>query len=102
MRSAVTASVASWEEPHVLAFNDIALVRTPGHGLASVELSVGGQPFLRYAADAVVVAVGYRADEEQVEALRCAAPEFHWIGDCFRPGKVTTAVSMGYYTALDI
>ena len=53
-------------------------------------------------ADAVVVAVGYKADEEQVEALRYAAPEFHWIGDCFRPGKVTTAVSMGYYTALDI
>jgi NAD+ kinase len=54
-RSAVTAAVPGWGE-HLLAFNDIALVRTPGHGLASVELSVGGQPFLRYAADAVVVA----------------------------------------------
>nr|WP_245620513.1 NAD(+)/NADH kinase [Cryptosporangium arvum] len=54
-RSAVTASVPEWSE-HLLAFNDIALVRTPGHGLASVELSVGGQPFLRYAADALVVA----------------------------------------------
>ncbi|WP_344653993.1 NAD(+)/NADH kinase [Cryptosporangium japonicum] len=54
-RSAVTASVPAWSE-HLLAFNDIALVRTPGHGLASVELSVAGQPFLRYAADALVVA----------------------------------------------
>ena len=54
-RSAVAASVPGWGE-HLLAFNDIALVRTPGHGLASVELSVAGQPFLRYAADAVVVA----------------------------------------------
>ncbi|MFG1924845.1 NAD(+)/NADH kinase [Cryptosporangium sp. NPDC048952] len=55
-RSAVTASVSAWGENNVLAFNDIALVRTPGHGLASIELSVGGQPFLRYSADALVVA----------------------------------------------
>ena len=57
-RSAVTAAVPAWSTGpgHLLAFNDIALVRTPGHGLASVELSVGGQPFVRYAADAVVVA----------------------------------------------
>ena len=56
-RSAVTGIVPAWESDlPLLAFNDIALVRTPGHGLASVELRVGGQPFLRYAADAVVVA----------------------------------------------
>ncbi|MFI5954215.1 NAD(+)/NADH kinase [Cryptosporangium sp. NPDC051539] len=60
-RSAVAATVPAWgagpdTASRLLAFNDIALVRTPGHGLASVELSVGGQPFLRYAADAVVVA----------------------------------------------
>ena len=57
-RSAVAASVPAWSDgpSQLLAFNDIALVRTPGHGLASVELSVGGQPFLRYAADALVVA----------------------------------------------
>ncbi|SHN45990.1 NAD(+)/NADH kinase [Cryptosporangium aurantiacum] len=67
-RSAVAGSVPAWSAgltdggltesgpTQLLAFNDIALVRTPGHGLASVELSVGGQPFLRYAADAVVVA----------------------------------------------
>ncbi|GAA3396467.1 NAD(+)/NADH kinase [Cryptosporangium minutisporangium] len=57
-RSAVAGSVPAWENgpSQLLAFNDVALVRTPGHGLASVELSVGGQPFLRYAADAVVVA----------------------------------------------
>jgi NAD+ kinase len=38
------------------AFNDIALVRIPGDGLAVVEVSVQGQPFVRYAADAVIVA----------------------------------------------
>jgi NAD+ kinase len=56
-RSAVTGKVRAWDgHPPLLAFNDVALVRTPGHGLASIELRVGGQPFLRYAADALVVA----------------------------------------------
>jgi NAD+ kinase len=38
------------------AFNDLALVRVPGHGMTEVELSVEGHPFVRYRADAVVVA----------------------------------------------
>ena len=39
------------------AFNDIALVRIPGDGgLAGLGVSVEGQPFVRYAADAVIVA----------------------------------------------
>jgi NAD+ kinase len=40
----------------VTAFNDIALVRVPGDGLAAVEVLVQGQSFVRYAADAVIVA----------------------------------------------
>lgn len=40
----------------VTAFNDIALVRIPGDGLAAVSVSVYGEPFVRYAADAVIVA----------------------------------------------
>lgn len=40
----------------VTAFNDIALARIPGDGLAALEVSVQGQPFVRYAADAVIVA----------------------------------------------
>ncbi|MBG0814331.1 NAD(+)/NADH kinase [Planomonospora sp. ID82291] len=40
----------------VTAFNDIALVRTPGHGLSEVAVSVQGHPFVRYASDAVIVA----------------------------------------------
>ncbi|GAB3061242.1 NAD(+)/NADH kinase [Intrasporangium mesophilum] len=39
----------------VRAFNDIAVVRVPGHRLAAVEISVQGCPFVRYAADAVIV-----------------------------------------------
>jgi len=38
------------------AFNDVAVVRVPGQGTAALSVSVGGQPFVSYAADAVVVA----------------------------------------------
>jgi NAD+ kinase len=40
----------------VTAFNDIALVRIPGDKLAAVEIEVERKPFVRYAADAVMVA----------------------------------------------
>jgi NAD+ kinase len=39
-----------------IAFNDVALVRVPGDGVAVVEVRVSGEGFVRYAADAVVVA----------------------------------------------
>jgi NAD+ kinase len=39
----------------VTAFNDIAMVRVPG-GAMAVAVQVSGQPFVSYAADAVVVA----------------------------------------------
>ena len=51
-RLAVDSMVAG---ERVTAFNDIAVVRVPG-GTAAVSLQVGGQPFVSYAADAVVVA----------------------------------------------
>ena len=40
----------------VTAFNDIALVRVPGHGLAAVGVRVEDGNFVNYAADAVIVA----------------------------------------------
>ncbi|MDP4504415.1 NAD(+)/NADH kinase [Nonomuraea turcica] len=40
----------------VTAFNDIALVRIPGEGLAAVSVTPAGSDFVRYAADAVIVA----------------------------------------------
>jgi NAD+ kinase len=40
----------------VSAFNDIALVRVPGDGLAAVGITVEGHRFVQYAADAVIVA----------------------------------------------
>lgn len=38
-----------------VAFNDFALVRRPGTGSAAIAVHVDGEPFVRYAADAVVV-----------------------------------------------
>lgn len=64
--------------------------------------SVEGGPVSLVKADTVVLAVGYRSDSAQVENLRYCAPEFHWIGDCYKPGKLPDAVHMGYYTALDL
>jgi NAD+ kinase len=40
----------------VTAFNDIVVVRFPGNGSAEVGIRVNDQSFVRYAADAVVVA----------------------------------------------
>jgi NAD+ kinase len=52
-RMAVTCSVC---DPALTAFNDVALVRIPGDKVAAVEVVVDAQPFVRYAADAVVIA----------------------------------------------
>ncbi|MBL7254092.1 NAD(+)/NADH kinase [Actinoplanes sp. LDG1-01] len=40
----------------VSAFNDIAMVRVPGEGLAAIGICLEGKNFVSYAADAVVVA----------------------------------------------
>ncbi|MCU1685902.1 MAG: kinase [Amycolatopsis sp.] len=47
---------ATTGDTDVRAFNDIALVRVPGHGMTDVQLHVEGNPFVRYSADALVVA----------------------------------------------
>jgi NAD+ kinase len=52
-RMAVSTQLPDGQE--VIAFNDIALVRVPGAS-AAVGISTLGQPFVRYAADAVIVA----------------------------------------------
>ncbi|WP_067503726.1 NAD(+)/NADH kinase [Actinoplanes sp. TFC3] len=44
------------EGKEVSAFNDIAMVRVPGDGLAHIAINVEGSNFVRYAADAVIVA----------------------------------------------
>jgi NAD+ kinase len=53
-RMAVRTTLADTAE--LTAFNDIALVRIPGEGLAAVTITPAGVPFVSYAADAVIVA----------------------------------------------
>ncbi|GAA3351907.1 hypothetical protein GCM10020358_83370 [Amorphoplanes nipponensis] len=53
-RTAVRTVLPGGQE--VSAFNDVALVRVPGDGLAHVGITVEGSNFVRYAADAVIVA----------------------------------------------
>ncbi|WP_336205016.1 NAD(+)/NADH kinase [Nonomuraea sp. LPB2021202275-12-8] len=53
-RMAVRTTLAGSGE--LTAFNDIALARIPGDRLAGVRVSPSGQPFVSYAADAVIVA----------------------------------------------
>ncbi len=43
-RASVTAEC---KETSTLAYNDIALVRVPGDGMAAVEVEVDGEPFVR-------------------------------------------------------
>ncbi len=52
--------------------------------------------------DSIICAVGYRANEDLFEELRDSAPIVHRIGDAKKAGKVTYAVSDGYYMALDV
>ena len=40
----------------VTAFNDVVVVRVPGHGMAAVAVHVDREPFISYTADAIIVA----------------------------------------------
>ncbi len=53
-RMAVRTTLA--EAAELTAFNDIALARIPGEGLAAVTITPAGNPFVSYHADAVIVA----------------------------------------------
>jgi NAD+ kinase len=53
-RAAVTTRLPDGSE--VTAFNDIVLVRIPGHRLVAVGVAVNDDQFVNYAADAIIVA----------------------------------------------
>jgi NAD+ kinase len=57
------------------AFNDVAAVRVPGEGSAAVAVRVAGQPFVSYAADAVIAWSGSgRPPSTSAPAASCASP----------------------------
>jgi NAD+ kinase len=47
---------AQFRGTDTIAFNDVALIRYPGEAIAAVDVHVEGHRFVRYAADAVIVA----------------------------------------------
>ena len=53
-------------------------------------------------ADSIICAVGYKANQDLFDELNGSAPIVHRIGDARKAGKVTNAVSDGYYMALDV
>ena len=52
--------------------------------------------------DTVICAVGQRANRDDVDALRQAAPFVREVGDCIRPANITKAMYEGYHAALDV
>jgi len=55
-----------------------------------------------FEADTILLAAGMKADRETAESFYNAAPRVFETGDCIKAGRVTEAVAMGYYRALDI
>jgi len=53
-------------------------------------------------ADTVVLAVGYRSNNELGEKLRGEIPEVYTIGDCVKPGKIMEAIHGGSRIARQI
>lgn len=52
--------------------------------------------------ETVICAVGQRANRDDVDALRQAAPFVREVGDCIRPANITKAMYEGYHAALDV
>lgn len=53
-------------------------------------------------ADTVILSAGMKPNSDTVEQLQNCVPEFYFIGDCVKPGKIMQAMQGGYFTALDI
>jgi hypothetical protein len=51
------------------------------------------------AGDTVVLALGARADSQQVESLQGKAPEVYSVGDCVEPKNILEAIAGGFRAA---
>jgi NADPH-dependent 2,4-dienoyl-CoA reductase/sulfur reductase-like enzyme len=80
------------------------LVNTRGTEISDAGLTVADADgaVKTLPADTILIAVGQRPLTDVANSLRNAAPLVLPIGDCVRPGKVTDALLLGYYTGLDI
>jgi len=55
-----------------------------------------------FEADTVIYAVGQRPLQEEADALRFCAPEFHQIGDCLSPRNIQQATRTAFAVARDL
>lgn len=94
-----TAVKTDLRKNNVTIYTGAAGKKVSKEGL-SIQTKEGKEVLIE--ADTVISAVGYRADHKLYRELCNLAPIVQMIGDCKRPGKVTNAVSDGYYMALDI
>lgn len=81
------------------ALTGTTVVRITEHGVV-VKPGDGSERTLE--CDTVFCAAGLRSRREVRESLRHCAPRFLSIGSCEAPGMVFSAMSQGYYGALEI
>jgi 2-enoate reductase len=67
----------------------------------SVIVSAEGQR-KTYPMDSIIVAVGYRANDDLFKALEGKVPELYHIGDSSQPRGIRESVNEGYRTGLSL
>jgi NADPH-dependent 2,4-dienoyl-CoA reductase/sulfur reductase-like enzyme len=67
----------------------------------SVVVSAEGQR-KTYPVDTIIIAVGYKANDDLFKALEGKVPELYRIGDASQPRGIREAVSEGYRTGLSL
>jgi hypothetical protein len=78
-----------------------AVLQSNSFGRAiKVEAEVGSKRLFQ--ADFVIYATGQRSLQDEADALRFCAPEFHQIGDCLMPANIQQATRLAFGVARDI
>ena len=65
-----------------------------------VEMADGNQQGIPF--DTVILATGYKSNNELFSALKNTVPEFYCIGDASQPGRIRQAILDGYRTGIQI
>jgi thioredoxin reductase len=53
-------------------------------------------------ADTVVMAVGFKSNQDLIEKLKGKVPELYAVGDCLKPRRILEAMQEGFEAALKI
>ncbi|MBN1982103.1 MAG: FAD-dependent oxidoreductase [Chitinivibrionales bacterium] len=104
-RLATEASFLHWKalllevEKYATAMVNTTCTRITGSGVYARD-NHGDERF--FEAETVLIAVGYKAKNDEAELLRGCAEEFIAIGDCVKPKKVMEAIHGGYFAAMSL